>query len=102
MSTDGEPPSPIDIKMSPSPPPTPGAFPPTNGVNGSDENEIPKPPPHKVASPKPEEPPVDAEACKAAGNKFFKAKQYDKAIAEYTKGSSALIEKRTEAHEKKS
>ena len=28
----------------------------------------------------------DAEACKAAGNKFFKAKDYDRAIKEYTKG----------------
>lgn len=68
----------------------PGAFPETtNGVNGdTNEEESPKPPPHKV-QPTPQPPPkpeVDAEACKAAGNKFFKAKDYTKAIAEYTKG----------------
>jgi hypothetical protein len=31
---------------------------------------------------------VDAQQCKEAGNKFFKAQQYDKAIEEYTKGGS--------------
>ena len=78
----------------------PGAFPEAsngiNGVNGTDDNEeSPVPPPHKVQPsaqpiPKPE---VDAEACKAAGNKFFKAKDYIRAIAEYTKGESILISK---------
>ncbi|KKY24775.1 putative small glutamine-rich tetratricopeptide repeat-containing protein a [Phaeomoniella chlamydospora] len=57
-------------------------------VNG---DKSPTPPPHKVqptpaAPPKPE---VDAEACKAAGNKFFKAKDYTRAIAEYTKAVEA-------------
>ena len=66
----------------------PGAFPDpttngdTNGVNGHDEKS-PTPPPHK----EPPLPPVDAEACKAAGNKFFKAKDYPRAIMEYTKGT---------------
>jgi len=66
---------------------TPGAFPESaselqtpNGVNGHAEKS-PTPPPHK-----PQLPPVDPEACKAAGNKFFKAKDYERAIAEYTKG----------------
>ena len=71
-------------------PETPGAFPQTNGVNGekhSEEEARPVPPPHKTpASPPPQKPEVDAEACKAAGNKFYKAQQYEKAIAEYTKG----------------
>ena len=63
----------------------PGAFP--NGdadqVNGHDEKS-PTPPPHKTPAP----PPVDPEACKAAGNKFFKAKDYDRAIQEYSKGQT--------------
>jgi len=65
-----------------------------NGVNGLNDDGSPIPPPHKVPTspppqPQPQLPPkptVDAEACKAAGNKFFKAKDYDKAIKEYTKG----------------
>ncbi|KAJ9498785.1 hypothetical protein LTR99_007768 [Exophiala xenobiotica] len=67
----------------------PGAFPDepaTNGVNGHNE-QSPTPPPHKAA-PAPKEK-VDPEACKAAGNKFFKAKDYDKAIAEYSKAVEA-------------
>lgn len=72
----------------------PGAFPETangttngesNGVNG-DDKKSPTPPPHR----EPLKPKVDAEACKAAGNKFFKAKDYSRAIAEYTKGSSLM------------
>ena len=78
-----------------SPPPQasmPGAFdsPKTNGTNGTPNGEGPVPPPHKsnptspvaVAAPTPEE----AEAFKTAGNKFYKAKEYKKAIEEYTKG----------------
>lgn len=70
---------------------TPGAFPESangtvNGVNGDHGDEkSPTPPPHRV--PIAEKPTVDAEAAKAAGNKFFKAKDYPRAIAEYTKGS---------------
>src|SRR5207248_2799418 len=33
--------------------------------------------------------PVDAEACKAAGNTYFKQKNYAKAIEEYSKAISA-------------
>ena len=78
-----------------SPPPQtnmPGSFdsPKMNGTNGSANGEGPVPPPHKsnptspasVAGPTPEE----AEAFKTAGNKFYKAKEYKKAIEEYTKG----------------
>ena len=67
----------------------PGAFPDsttngnTNGVSDHDDEKSPTPPPHKEPPP----PPVDAEACKAAGNKFFKAKDYARAITEYTKGT---------------
>lgn len=71
---------------------TPGAFPTTNGVHSDQENQAPTPQPQSTPtaqSTKPVEPPVDAEACKAAGNKFFKAKQYDKAVEQYTKGISA-------------
>lgn len=49
------------------------------------DNAAPPPPPHRTPT---SPPPVDAEACKAAGNKFFKAKDYTKAIQEYTKGMS--------------
>ena len=59
-----------------------------NGVNGhvgTNNEESPVPPPHKVASPPPK-PTIDPEEFKAMGNKYFKAKDYNKAIAEYTKG----------------
>ncbi|KAL2404261.1 DnaJ-like protein subfamily C member 7-like protein [Exophiala dermatitidis] len=56
----------------------------SNGVNGHEERS-PTPPPHRSSPP----PKVDPEACKAAGNKFFKAKDYDKAIEEYTKAVEA-------------
>lgn len=61
----------------------------TNGTNGHDERS-PTPPPHKVQP----VPKVDPEAYKAAGNKFFKAKDYEKAIAEYTKGMSSCSKRR--------
>ncbi len=62
----------------------PGAFP-DAGANGfSDHDEkSPTPPPHQPPPPK-----VDPEACKAAGNKFFKAKDYDRAVQEYSKGKT--------------
>lgn len=69
----------------------PGAFPQTNGTNGDSHENAPAPPPHKAPAsppptPQPQAPTVDAEACKAAGNKFFKAREWQKAISEYTKG----------------
>jgi DnaJ homolog subfamily C member 7 len=70
----------------------PGSFdaPKTNGRKDSVNGEGPVPPPHKsnptspvpIAAPTAEE----AEAFKTAGNKFYKAKEYKKAIEEYTKG----------------
>ena len=41
--------------------------------------------PSKPPSPPPK-PAFDPEDCKALGNKYFKAKDYTKAVAEYTKG----------------
>jgi DnaJ family protein C protein 7 len=80
----------------------PGGFPKTNGVNGDHEGR-PAPPPHRytkspppnsgnyaatpeAATPPAEMPTIDAEEYKAAGNKFFKIKDYPAAIKEYSKG----------------
>ena len=79
---------------------TPGAFQELNGGTYEDRTNsdtIPIPPPHGskiTSSPPPQpaqpsqpaQPTVDAEACKALGNKYFIAKDYSKAIKEYTKG----------------
>ena len=54
----------------------------SNG-NKTEEDAAPPPPPHKVPT---SPPPIDPEACKAAGNKFFKAREWQKAINEYSKG----------------
>ena len=94
-----DPPTPMDVdqddstsESSSSPPPeTSGAFPDLNGgnhVEGVNGDAGPVPPPHRVSAepPPPPKPTIDAEACKAAGNKFFKMKDYDKAIREYSKG----------------
>ena len=78
-----------------SPPPTsPGPFPNTNGVDHMEGvmngNGSPVPPPHRIPIPTEPQPPpkptIDAEACKTAGNKFFRMRDYDKAIREYSKG----------------
>ena len=59
----------------------------TNGTKNSFESEkSPTPPPHRSMPAQPAKPAVDAEACKAAGNKYFKTKDYNRAIQEYTKG----------------
>ncbi|KEQ96206.1 hypothetical protein AUEXF2481DRAFT_64813 [Aureobasidium subglaciale EXF-2481] len=66
---------------------------PTNGNGTADKaaqngDAAPAPPPHKT----PTTPPPsteDAEAFKAAGNKYFKAGDYTKAIQEYTKAVEA-------------
>lgn len=87
------------METTPAPEAPPGAFPVSNGVNGEqeDENDGPAPPPHKTPTspatakaPEVEVPQHDPEACKAAGNKFYKAGQYQKAIDEYSKGWSTL------------
>ncbi|RDW71298.1 hypothetical protein BP6252_07861 [Coleophoma cylindrospora] len=65
-----------------------------NGVNGTTEETGPVPPPHKSdpASPAAPAPPTpeDAEAFKTAGNKHYKAKEWKKAIEEYTKAVEAM------------
>lgn len=58
-------------------------------VNGDGEQSTaPTPPLHRTPTTQSEAPKevVDPEACKAAGNKFYKAAQYKQAIEEYTKG----------------
>lgn len=62
---------------------TPGAFPETNG-DAREETKSPPPPPHRINSNM--QPKMDPEAAKAAGNKFFKAKDYGRAVVEYSKG----------------
>lgn len=100
----------IDREFTASPTPSspaaahaPPAPPKPNGVN-SDESR-PAPPPHRyttspppqsanyaatpeAASPPAQVPTIDAEEYKAAGNKFFKIKDYPAAIKEYSKGLS--------------
>lgn len=69
----------------------PGSFdtPKTNGTAPNGDT-APAPPPHKSnpTSPAPPAGPTleEAEAFKANGNKFYKNKEYKKAIEEYTKG----------------
>ena len=64
---------------------------PTNGFPDHGQmhgDGSPVPPPHKTPSPPPK-PAYDPEACKATGNKYFKAKDYTKAVQEYTKGEES-------------
>lgn len=81
-------------------PMTPGAFQEMNGGTYEGRMSIdtsPVPPPHGLNTtslpspqlsqlPQPAPPVIDAEACKSLGNKYFIAKDYTKAIKEYTKG----------------
>ncbi|KAF2824832.1 TPR-like protein [Ophiobolus disseminans] len=99
-------PQPMDIDRdapsSPAPSSPVTAIPPkANGVNGHDDSR-PAPPPHRyttspppqgttyaatseAATPPAEPPTIDAEEYKAAGNKFFKIKDYPAAIKEYSR-----------------
>lgn len=55
--------------------------------NGTTHEEPPAPPPHKSNPSSPVTNSLeDAEEYKAAGNKFFKEKNFAKAIEEYSKG----------------
>lgn len=70
----------------------------TNGTSPSTPNgDAPVPPPHKSDPTSPAPAPAatstaeDAEAFKANGNKFYKNKEYKKAIEEYTKGNLFLV-----------
>lgn len=63
-----------------------------NGVDA--EEAVPPPPAHKSGPSSPIQDsltPEDAEAFKIAGNKYFKAKEYKKAIEEYTKGVPKIL-----------
>ncbi|MCJ1387172.1 hypothetical protein MMC18_000012 [Xylographa bjoerkii] len=72
-----------------------GTFTSTNAVDqgsaSANGDVSPVPPPHRapVEPQLPPKPTIDAEACKTAGNKFFKMGDYDKAIREYTKAVEA-------------
>ena len=83
----------IDSPSEAPPSSPPGSFPTSNGVEHTEDvsQAGPIPPPHRKQSEAhtPTSPPIDAEACKAAGNKFFKMRDYDKAIKEYTKAIEA-------------
>ncbi|KAH6606837.1 dnaj domain containing, partial [Trichoderma cornu-damae] len=92
-------PQPVNGAASPPPPPKSSsnpsaqknfAVPIPNGSmtpNGSmDNDEAPTPPPHKSNPSSPIPTPVeDAESYKTAGNRFFKEKNYSKAIEQYSK-----------------
>jgi len=90
----------VDRDFTASPTPAPSSPPPAP----RDESR-PAPPPHRYttspppqsanyaatpedASPPAQPPTIDAEEYKAAGNKFFKIKDYPAAIREYSKGAS--------------
>jgi DnaJ family protein C protein 7 len=65
--------------------------PPTNGNKSPVNGEGPTPPPHKSNPSSPVPSAADeAEAYKAAGNKFFKDKDYKNAIVQYTKGMFSI------------
>lgn len=53
-----------------------------NGVNGTEQERSPTPPPHRSNSSSTDE----ADSFKLAGNKFFKDGDYRRAIEEYNKG----------------
>lgn len=90
----------------PSPTPlTSGAFQEANGGMYDDRvygDASPLPPPHApnttsspvpqpLQPPQPTQPTIDPEACKSLGNKYFVAKDYTKAIKEYTKGGYSFF-----------
>ncbi|KAI1374993.1 hypothetical protein F4677DRAFT_455187 [Hypoxylon crocopeplum] len=67
-----------------------------NGVKEEDEGPVPAPPPHRSnpSSPVPTDREA-AEAHKADGNKFFKQKDYARAIAEYTSAIQLMPDEAT-------
>ncbi|KAL8901463.1 MAG: hypothetical protein Q9207_005186 [Kuettlingeria erythrocarpa] len=101
MSAQSDPPTPMEVDQNgdassaaSTPPPTaPITYPDTDDAADDGDFErttSPIPPPHRFIPPTspppaPPKPSIDAEACKALGNKYFKNKDYLKAIAEYTK-----------------
>ena len=96
MSGVSDPLTPMDVdRDGPSSPPinNPGAFHDPDGEtsdDGTNGETSPIPPPHSATptiSPPPK-PAIDPEICKAVGNKFFNAKDYQRAIQEYSRGES--------------
>lgn len=90
---------PTDVSMPSSPPQrrqsppasdqTPAQSPPptANGSSSPTKEDAPAPPPHKTDPNSPPPTPADeAEVFKNLGNKFFKEKNYKRAIDEYSKG----------------
>jgi len=98
MSVPSEPNPPMDVDseaLANDPPssPTPMTWTASQQTNGTSRENIngedsPIPPPHgsNPATSPPPKPTIDPEACKVSGNKYFKAKDYAKAIQEYSKG----------------
>ncbi|KAK8221325.1 hypothetical protein IWZ01DRAFT_37244 [Phyllosticta capitalensis] len=80
--------TPMDVDREATASPAPAS--PSPKANGAPETNgdkpAPTPPPHKTPAPPT---PQDAESFKAAGNKFFKAKDYANAIKEYSKAIEA-------------
>lgn len=58
----------------------------TNGVNGSQNERSPTPPPHTSSGT-----PAEADSFKLAGNKFFKDGNFARAIEEFNKGACFLV-----------
>jgi DnaJ homolog subfamily C member 7 len=92
MDIDQEPP--VNGDATPEPPnasaQTNFAVPISNGTNHEENEPAPTPPPHKTNPSSPQPTPADeAESYKAAGNRFFKEKNYAKAIEQYSKGLQA-------------
>lgn len=89
-ATSSAPSSPTQRKQSPpAPEPTPAQTPTpaTNGSSSPKKEDAPAPPPHTTDPNSPPPTPADeAEVFKTLGNKFFKEKNYKRAIDEYSKG----------------
>lgn len=81
-----------DVERQQTQSPAPNSSVPTTPSNGYvtsplSDDKPPPPPIHRTpTNPTPQNNEAEAEAFKAAGNKFFKSKEFTKAIAEYTKG----------------
>lgn len=72
---------------------TPAQTPPpaTNGASSPKKDDAPAPPPHTTDPNSPPPTPADeAEVFKTLGNKFFKEKNYKRAIEEYSKGTATI------------
>lgn len=94
-----QPPAPPQLGPQPTPQtaPTSNSFtvPITNGANGqgnASDGDVPVPPPHKSQPSSPTQTAADdAETFKNEGNKFFKTKDYIRAIEFYTKGGTQIF-----------